>query len=67
VQQLSVCDTSDGLPMSGGIEVFEHQGMVVDSSYQGNVTFLTPAEIEASRGWGFDPAPNGLYGVPPVG
>ena len=58
VEQLSVCDTSDGIPMTGGIEVFERTGGYFTPGHIGsNVQFLTPADIEESRRFGWDPSP----------
>ena len=57
VKELSVCDTSDGLAMTGGIEVFERTGGYFGPGHTGsNISFLTPADVDASRLFGFDPA-----------
>ncbi len=53
---LSVCDYSDGLAMTGGIQVFENQGYFAPGNIGANVQFLTPADIIGSRSWGYDPA-----------
>ena len=58
IQELSVCDTSDGISMTGGIEVFERIGGFFGPGHVGaNVSFLTPADIEESRRYGWDPSP----------
>lgn len=57
VRELSVCEDTDGLSMSGGIEVFENTGGYFGPGHVGaNIAFLTPADVEASRVWGHDPA-----------
>jgi hypothetical protein len=66
VDQLSQCDASDGLAMTGGIQVFEHQGVFAPGDIGANVQFLTPGDIEQSRVWGYDPA-QGNYYVPQIG
>lgn len=64
IQQLSVCDQmAGGTVFSGGIEVFEHDAEYVTSEfYRGNVRFLSPKDIDASRTFGYDPAPSDVYG-----
>ena len=58
IEELSICDTSDGLAMTGGIEVFERTGGFFGPGHIGaNVQFLTPADIDASRTFGWDPSP----------
>lgn len=60
VEKLSVCDEMDGLPMSGGIEIFEHDAYAFGGGMQaGNVRLLTPADLDLSRRFGYDPAPIG--------
>lgn len=62
IEQLSVCETTDGLSMTGGIEVFERSGGYFAPGHIGaNVQFLTPADIEESRLYGFDPAQGQYY------
>jgi len=55
VDQLSVCGKLDSGIMFGGVENFEHTGVLVEGSMGNNRRFLTPGEIEASRVWGYDP------------
>lgn len=62
VQELSVCDTSDGISMTGGIEVFERHGGYFAPGHKGaNIEFLSPADVEQSRSFGFDPAQGNFY------
>jgi hypothetical protein len=57
VEQLSQCSELDGIPMTGGIEVFERTGGYFGPGHLGgNIQFLSPADVEASRQFGFDPA-----------
>lgn len=56
IKELSVCDDSDGLAMTGGIEVFDHTGYTVPGHVGANTLFLTPADMEQARAWGIDPA-----------
>lgn len=57
IEQLSQCSDLDGLPMSGGIEVFERTGGYFGPGHLGgNIQFLSPADVEASRTFGFDPS-----------
>ncbi|WNN95001.1 hypothetical protein SEA_MAGRITTE_24 [Microbacterium phage Magritte] len=59
IQDLSVCDALDGIPMSMGIDVFGAAEGV--PQYGAGVTrWLTPAEEATSRMFGFDPAPGAL-------
>lgn len=62
VDKLSVCDDMAGFSFGGGIEVFEHDGMVIEGSL-GNMRLLAPQDIEQSRFFGFDPAPTSVYGA----
>lgn len=58
VSNMGVCDINSDVPMSGGIEIFEHDGVFVQG--QGNNTrMLAPSELEESRRFGYDPAPRG--------
>lgn len=62
IAELSICDTSDGIPMTGGIEVFERTGGFFGPGHLGgNIQFLTPADVEQSRLFGFDPAQGNYY------
>lgn len=56
VSHLGVCDTSDGIEMSGGIEIFEYQGYFVQGHVGANIQFLTPAEMDTHLSF--------LYGLP---
>lgn len=60
VDQLSVCDDINGGLTGGGIEVFEHDAKFV-AGVGGNSRMLSPADIEYSRFFGYDPAPG--FGV----
>ena len=54
VRQLSVCEESDnGSFQRGGIEVFEHAGTVVPGTLSGNMAFMSPGDITASREFGY--------------
>lgn len=59
IQSLSVCETTDGLAMSGGIEVFENAStnVIVPGHSGANLAFLTPGDIADSRSFGWDPSP----------
>lgn len=58
VEKLSVCDDLDGLPMSGGIEIFEHDAYAIGAGSQaGNVRLLTPADVQLDYFFRHDPAP----------
>lgn len=54
VSQLGQCVQSDGIPTGGGIQVFEDDGLFV-AGRNGNVDFLSPADISQSQRYGFDP------------
>jgi len=65
LDKLSVCETLTF--MSGGIEVFEHGHNIAGGSLggqSGNLRFLGPVDIDASRRFGYDPAPG--YPVYPL-
>lgn len=62
IKNLSVCDTEDDLPMSGGIEVFENDASFVQGASLGNFRMLSPQDIDLSRSYGFDPAASSIYG-----
>ncbi len=64
IDQLSVCDVGDGIVMQGGIEMPQYEGMIVPGSREGNIRFLSPMEIDASRSYGYDPAPGLAYTHP---
>jgi hypothetical protein len=54
IERLSVCmDVDDALDY-GGIEIMEHDGLFVKGSGEGNVRYLTPGDVAASRAYGFD-------------
>lgn len=57
IDQLSVCEDIASGFMSGGIEIFEHDGRFTDGSIGSNVRFLSPDDFRDSRIFGFDPAP----------
>ena len=65
IQELSVCDVMDGIPMSSGIRVFNDEYQHVQHS-QGIRRFLTPADMATSKRFGFDPATGAQPGVPIV-
>lgn len=66
VEQMGVCEDLDNIPFSGGIEVFEYDGAFVDGRMNNaNTRFLSPQDIDRSRGFGFDPAPG--YPLVPTG
>lgn len=56
VDQLSICADSALGFLSGGIEVFEHDGAFMAGSVEENVRFLSPQDIRWSQQWGYDPA-----------
>lgn len=55
LQKMSVCDFTDGISYGGGIEMFEHDGHFTNG-HNGNVRFLSPADLNRLNGWGFDPS-----------
>lgn len=58
VEQMGVCEDLDNIPFSGGIEIFESDGLFTNGRLgNANVRFLSPQDIDRSRGFGFDPAP----------
>jgi hypothetical protein len=61
IDQLSVCDETDDIPSSGGIEVFERDGVFTQGE-GGNLRLLSPADLDQSRRFGFDPG--GYNGAP---
>lgn len=63
VQQLSMCDRTNGDFMGGGIEVFENGAAYVVGHQTGNVRFLSPADLDASRSFGWDPPRQLVYGL----
>lgn len=61
LQQMSVCETLDNIPSGGGIEIFEYDGAFALGRHSGNIKFLSPKDIDASRSFGYDPS--GSYGI----
>ena len=61
IDKLSVCDQLDGSFAQGGIEIFENDGRFAGNvrlgGQAGNVDFLSPADLNTSRHFGYDPAP----------
>lgn len=55
IQELSVCDVMDGIPMSSGIEVFNADETLVAGTLGGTKRLLTEQEMAASRRFGYDP------------
>lgn len=66
LQELSVCDIMDGIPMSSGIEVFNYDETLTQGSRPGIKRLLTDADLAASRRFGFDPNTGVGPGVPIV-
>ncbi len=62
LDQLSVCDDLTSGFASGGIEVFENDGLFRAGLQAGNVDFLSPADMDRSRSFGYDPSPTGYLG-----
>lgn len=56
IEALSVCDSNSGDFQRGGIEVYEHDGGLTSGAISGNVTYLTPVEVQDSVRFGFDPS-----------
>lgn len=54
VERLSVCNTADGIPYGGGIEVFEFDGLLVDGQ-NGNQRLVSPKDQHLSNFLGWDP------------
>lgn len=59
IRQLSVCEADSGDVVSGGIEMFEHDGVYVAGSISRNVQYLSPADLSQSAYFGYDPSPRG--------
>lgn len=59
MQELSVCDAMDGIPMSMGTDIFG-SAEIGRASGSGITRWLTPAEEASSRMFGYDPAPGAL-------
>ena len=55
VRQLSVCEADSGDMRGGGIEVFENGAVYVTGNLSGNRAFLSPADIDQSISFGWDP------------
>lgn len=64
VEKLGVCEIVNQVPMTGGIMVFEND-LLRPKTGQYMSRILGPADIRASRNFGFDPAP-GFGGVPSI-
>lgn len=56
VSRLSVCDLANGIPMGGGIEAFEHDGVFVNGSLPGNTRLLGPENIGGGSSLNHDPS-----------
>ena len=60
IDQLSVCDELGGSFMQGGIEIFENDGLFAGGvrlgGQRGNVDYLSPADLNRSNSFGYDPA-----------
>lgn len=63
VEKLGVCEDLDNIPFSGGIEVFERDGMYARGGMASNIRFLSPQDLNQTRNFGYDPAP-GYPGQP---
>lgn len=63
LSQLSVCDLKNGIPVGGGIEVFENDGLFATGTLAGNVRMLSPEDFGRSVSFGFDPS-EGFLGYP---
>lgn len=59
IDQLSVCDRLNGSFAQGGIEIFENDGIFAGGKrlggQPGNVEYLSPADLNKSVFFGFDP------------
>lgn len=53
VSHLGQCDLD--IPMGGGIEIYEHDAVFTPGSGN-NTRMLSPRDIEAFRGYGYDPS-----------
>lgn len=66
IDKLSICEGAELDFAQGGIEIFEHDGPVIGGrigGQKGNVRFLSPQDINASRRFGYDPAPGMQLGA----
>lgn len=61
VSNLSVCSSVEEYMTGGGIEVFENDATFAGGArlggHAGNVDFLSPADLDRSHAFGYDPAP----------
>ncbi len=56
ISKLSVCDISAGIPMGGGIEVFDFDGDFGAGAVPGNTRLLGPKDLNAHEFWMHDPS-----------
>lgn len=69
IQQLATGDRIKSDFLSGGIEMFENDGLFVDGQLSGNVDFVSPRDVDGPMFVGHDPAPgqHTVVGSEPVG
>lgn len=66
IDNLSVCDRSEGSVASGGVEVFENDGIFIPGA-NGDIRLLGPDSINLLKNSGEDPSPGyPSEGVPPI-
>lgn len=54
--KLSVCDLTSGIPIGGGIEIFEFDGEFAAGFLAGNIRLLGPEDLNAHTQWMRDPS-----------
>lgn len=66
--KLSVCDLNAGIPIGGGIELFEWDATFANGVLPGNVRVLSPKDLNRHNEFMHDPSEGYMYGVPaPLG
>ncbi len=70
IDQLSVCDEINGSFAQGGIEIYEHDGIIVGGRLGGqgeNVRYLSPQDLNQMRTFGYDFGLGTVpWGMPPL-
>jgi hypothetical protein len=55
IQEMGVCNEKDDAFAYGGIEMMEHDGVLVDGASQGNQRFISPQDRLLAQSYGVDP------------
>lgn len=64
--KLSVCDLNDGIPVGGGIEIFEWDATMAPGVLPGNVRMLSPQDLNRHNAFSHDPSEGYDYDNSPV-